>query len=283
MQIKVLGASGGIDVGIHTTAFLLDDDTLIDAGTGVCNLPLAVQLGIEQVFLTHAHLDHLVGVPFLAESAMRHRARNGLPPIRVYALVEVLNALREHIFNGCIWPDLLRLPCVEHPALELMPLEAGSQVSLSQGRRVEAVSAAHSVPAVGFAVHQQGETWLFMGDTGRNPLLWQFINQLPRRRLRLRSLVAECTFADGDQAFADLTGHYTAHSLAQDMVEHLRSGRFDLYLSHLKPGDKAAIEQGPCALSQVARARGCSVQLLQQGHVFELGMNQKNAAPASST
>ncbi|MDO4795840.1 MAG: 3',5'-cyclic-nucleotide phosphodiesterase [Brachymonas sp.] len=281
MQIKVLGAAGGIDVGIHTTAFLLDDDTLIDAGTGVCNLPLAVQLGIHQVFLTHAHLDHLAGLPFLAESVARYRADKRLPPIRVHALPEVLNALRQHIFNACIWPDLLRLPCVEHPALELMPLEVGGQVQLSQGRCVEAVSAAHSVPAVGFAVHQRNETWLFTGDTGRNPLLWQFINQLPQSGQRLRSLVAECTFADGEQAFADLTGHYTAHSLAQDMGEHLQRGQFDLYLSHLKPGDKAAIVQGLNALRQVAQAKGCPVHLLQQGHVFELGSVQKDAASSA--
>lgn len=278
MQIKALGVSGGIDVGIHTTAFLLDADTLIDAGTGVCNLPLAVQLGIQQVFLTHAHLDHLVGLPFLAESAVRHRARNELPSIRVHALAEVLHALSEHIFNGRIWPDLLRLPCVEHPALELVPLEVGSQVQLSQGRCVEAVSAAHGVPAVGFAVHQQGETWLFTGDTGRNPLLWQFINQLSQRGQRLRSLVAECTFADCDQAFAQLTGHYTAHSLAQDISEHLQDGQFDLYLSHLKPGEKAAIVQGLNVLREVAQARGCQVQLLQQGHVFELGSVRAGAA-----
>lgn len=284
MQIKVLGASGGIDAGIHTTAFLLDADTLIDAGTGVCSLPRVVQLGIHQVFLTHAHLDHLAGLPFLAESVVRHRAEQQLPPIRVHALPEVLDALRQHIFNGCIWPDFTCLPSAAQPVLELLPLQVGSQVQLSGGRCVEAISAAHGVPAVGFAVHQQGESWLFTGDTGRNALLWQFINQLPLRGQRLRSLVAECTFADDDQAFADLTGHYTAHSLAQDMVEHLRSGQFDLYLSHLKPGDKAAIVRGLNALCQVARAKGCSVQLLQQGHVFELGglsVAQDTSAPCS--
>lgn len=282
MQIKVLGASGGIDAGIHTTAFLLDGDTLIDAGTGVCSLPLAEQLGIHQVFLTHAHLDHLVGLPFLADSVARHRIENHLLPIRVHALPEVLSALRQHIFNDCIWPDFMRLPSPAQPVLELLPLAVGSQVLLSQGRCVEAVSAEHGVPAVGFAVHQQGESWLFTGDTGRNPLLWQFINQLPQRGQRLRSLVAECTFADGDQAFADLTGHYTAHSLVQDLVEHLHGGSFDLYLSHLKPGDKAAIVQGLNTLRQVAQAKGCAVQLLQQGHVFALGVAPDDAAPQAA-
>ncbi len=268
MHIKVLGASGGIDTGIHTTAFLLDDDTLIDAGTGVCHLPLAVQLGIHQVFLTHAHLDHIAGLPFLVDSVMRYRLEKQLPPIKVYAQAEVLAVLRQHIFNEHIWPDFTRLPTPQQPVLELLPIEAGNTMALSNGRCVEAVHAAHNVPTVGFAVHQNENTWLFTGDTGRNPALWQYINQLPQQGQRLRWLVAECTFADEDQDFADLTGHYTAHALAQDMGEHLHSGGFELYLRHLKPGDKAAIVQGLDALRAVVQEKNCHLHLLQQDHVF---------------
>ena len=134
---------------------------------------------------------------------------------------------------------------------------------------VEAVSAVHSVPSVGFAVHHDGDTWIFTGDTGRNPLLWQYINQLPDQGQQLRWLVTECTFADDDQAFADLTGHYTSSSLSQDMGEHLHTGDFGLYLSHLKPSDKAAILQGLDALQRVAKEKNCQVHLLQQEHVFD--------------
>ena len=268
MQIKVLGASGGINAGIHTTAFLLDGDTLIDAGTGACNLPLAVQQGIEQVFLTHAHLDHIVGLPMLAEGVLRHRMENDLPPIKVYARAEVLNSVHQHILNGHIWPDFTCLPSATHPMLELVPMEVGSSIALSGGRFIEAIPAVHSVPSAGFAVHQGDDTWVFTGDTGRNPLLWQFVSQLPRQRRSLRWLVTECTFADDDQAFADLTGHYTAHSLAQDLDEHLHSGGFELYLSHLKPCDKAAIVRGLDVLRLKTKEKGCQLHLLQEGHVF---------------
>ena len=40
MTLRVLGCSGSIASGCKTTAFLLDDDVLIDAGTGVGDLPL---------------------------------------------------------------------------------------------------------------------------------------------------------------------------------------------------------------------------------------------------
>ena len=35
MQIKILGCSGGIGGNMRTTSILVDDDVLIDAGTGV--------------------------------------------------------------------------------------------------------------------------------------------------------------------------------------------------------------------------------------------------------
>ena len=35
MRIRVLGCSGGIGAGSRTTALLIDEDVLIDAGTGI--------------------------------------------------------------------------------------------------------------------------------------------------------------------------------------------------------------------------------------------------------
>jgi hypothetical protein len=40
MQIRVLGCSGSIAAGSRTTSFLVDDDVLVDAGTGVGDLTL---------------------------------------------------------------------------------------------------------------------------------------------------------------------------------------------------------------------------------------------------
>ena len=40
MSLRVLGCSGSIAAGCRTTSFLVDDDILIDAGTGVGDLTL---------------------------------------------------------------------------------------------------------------------------------------------------------------------------------------------------------------------------------------------------
>ena len=62
MRIRVLGCSGAIAKDCRTTSFLIDEDTLIDAGTGVGDLSLDEMRKIEHVFLTHSHLDHVAAI-----------------------------------------------------------------------------------------------------------------------------------------------------------------------------------------------------------------------------
>ena len=40
MKFRVLGCSGGIGARARTTSFLVDDDVLLDAGTGVEDLSI---------------------------------------------------------------------------------------------------------------------------------------------------------------------------------------------------------------------------------------------------
>jgi len=173
MTLRVLGCSGSIAAGCKTTAFLLDDDVLIDAGSGVGDLSLDALTRIDHVFISHSHLDHILSLALLADSVMRARLAQGRGPIQVHALPETLAALRTHIFNGVIWPDFTRLPSANNPVLRLMPFAVGD-VLTSIGRkcrRIEVLSAAHTVPAVGFAVDDG--RWVYTGDTGPNPALWQ--------------------------------------------------------------------------------------------------------------
>jgi cAMP phosphodiesterase len=110
LQVRVLGCSGSIAKGCLTTSFLLDDTVLIDAGTGVGDLTHEDIARIDHVFLTHSHLDHVLAVGLLADSGLRLRMAAKRPPVQVYALRDTLEALREHIFNGVIWPDFTVIP-----------------------------------------------------------------------------------------------------------------------------------------------------------------------------
>src|SRR5947207_3762655 len=200
MQIRVLGCSGSIAAGCKTTAFLLDDDVLIDAGTGVGDLPLEAMARIDHILISHSHLDHVLSIGLLADAVMRERLAHDRPTIQVHALPETLAALRTHIFNGVIWPDFTRLPSAEQPVLQLVPFAIGDRLTLN-GKRIEVLSAVHTVPAVGFAVHpgrsaagDEPGAWVYTGDTGPNPALWQRLKDM-----KVAHLVIETAFSDEER------------------------------------------------------------------------------------
>lgn len=258
MNIRVLGCSGSIAAGYKTTAFLLDDDVLIDAGTGVGDLELPALARIDHILVTHAHLDHVLGIPLLADSVMRLRMQAGRPPIQVHALPETLAALRQHVFNGVIWPDFTRLPEPDRPALQFRPLAVGDRLSFGR-HQIEVLSASHTVPACGYAV-DGGDAghWVFTGDTGPNPALWARLAEI-----KVAQLVIETAFGDDECELARISQHLCPRSLAQEL--RLLAQPAEVYITHIKPGEIEAVMQAIHALD-----KRHSVSALHAGQLMQL-------------
>lgn len=230
MQIRVLGCSGSIAAGSRTTSFLLDADVLIDAGTGVGDLTLDELARIDHIFISHSHLDHVLAIGLLADSVTRRRSAAQRPPVQVHALAPTLAALRTHIFNGVIWPDFTRLPNPEHPVLALRAFEVGDAIVLGS-RRIEVLPAAHTVPAVGFAVSVgDAPAWVYTGDTGPNPALWQRLATLP-----LGALVIETAFRDDEHVLASVSRHLCPSQLRDELAR--LQAPVDVFITHIKPGE----------------------------------------------
>src|SRR5262245_7851069 len=99
MRLRVLGCSGSIGGRQNrTTSFLVDQDVLIDAGTGVGDLSLAELTMIDHIFITHSHLDHVDSIAFFLDSAGALRPQ----PVTVYATAPTIAILKKHLFNGDI-------------------------------------------------------------------------------------------------------------------------------------------------------------------------------------
>ena len=233
MQIRVLGCSGSIAAGSRTTSFLLDDDVLIDAGTGVGDLTLDEMVRIDHILVTHSHLDHILSIGLLADSVTRRRHAQGRAPIQVHALAATIAALRLHVFNGVIWPDFTRLPDTRHPVLAFQAVEVGQILTLGE-HRVEVLPALHTVPAVGYAVLGQPGAWVFTGDTGPNPALWARLASLP-----MCALVIETAFGDDEHALAQLSQHLCPTALRAELA-HLATPT-EVYITHIKPGEVDAV------------------------------------------
>ena len=226
MKLRVLGCSGGIGGNQRTTSFLLDNDILIDAGTGVGELSLAEMSAIDHIFITHSHLDHIACIPLMIDSVWMMRDL----PITIYATAETLEILQQHIFNWKIWPDFSQIPNAQTPAMRYQAIQLGSAVELN-GRKITPVPANHVVPAVGYQLDSGKASLVYTGDTTSNDALWTVVNKIEN----LRYLIIESAFSNQEKGLAVLSKHLCPDLLAEEMLKLKRSA--ELFITHLKPDE----------------------------------------------
>ena len=253
MRIRVLGCSGGIGSGSRTTALLIDDDVLIDAGTGIGDLELADIDPIRHVFLTHAHLDHIAGLPMLADRVFDE---NFAVPLTVYARDETIRAVQTHLFNDVIWPDFTKLPTAANPMLRFHVCSPGDTVSIGH-RNFYAVDVMHSVPSLGYTVQNSSGAFAVSGDTKSNKTLWPVLNACDD----LRVLVIEVSFPDEMAKLASESGHYTPKTMTDDLrrLKH----EPEIWLTGMKPGEEDRIYQ-----QVLDAAPGKNIHMLSRGTVL---------------
>lgn len=256
MKIKVLGCSGGIG-GRHmrTTSLLVDHDVLIDAGTGACDLSLAELAQINHVFVTHSHLDHILSIPLMVDSAGAMRDQ----PLVIHALPETIAILKQHVFNWHIWPDFTTIPTVDAPFMRFEAIAPGQTVTIRK-RRFTTLPAVHVVPAVGYQITSaEGASLAFTGDTTVNEFLWPRLNRIRD----LRYLIIETAFCNRERALAIASKHLCPSMLA-DELNNLESSP-EIFITHLKPGEMELTMQ------EIQEDVGdYNPRMLQIGHVFEL-------------
>ncbi len=241
MKLKVLGCSGGIghEGGqiARTSSFLLDDDVLIDAGTGVEDLTIDELVRINHVFLTHSHLDHVVSLPLMVDSVGNRRTQ----ALKVHALPDTIHALKTHLFNWVIWPDFTEIPHYDSPWLQFVPLQPGSALEIlapdGASRVLRAIPANHTVPAVAFHIRCPAGSIVYSGDNVATDDFWRQINSIDD----LKGLIIETAFSNREQDLALTSKHMYPIALGESLAKMQSDAR--IYLTHLKPADRATIEQ----------------------------------------
>lgn len=228
MRIRVLGCSGGIGGSLRTTALLVDDDILVDAGTGVGDLSLESLAKIDHIFVSHSHLDHVTSIPFLVDTVCWMRGS----PIVVYGIKDTLDILRSHLFNWKIWPDFTQIPDDDNPFMRYREVQVGEAVVIG-GRRITAMPANHTVPAVGYLLDSGRASLAYSGDTTLNDGLWKVVNEAPN----LRYLIIETAFSNKERDIAVASKHLCPDMLAEEL-EKMRV-RPEVFITHLKPGEGA--------------------------------------------
>ena len=254
MDIRILGCSGGIGGPARTTSFLIDQDILIDAGTGVSDLDIAALEAIDHIFLTHAHLDHTGSLPLLLDSVGPQRNK----PVTVHAQAETIDVLKKHIFNWKVWPDFGAIPDNDNPYLVFSEMVPGETVTLDD-RQIRSIAVEHTVPAVGYLVSNTKGSFAFSGDTTNTHEFWTVLNDCDD----LQFLVVETTFLDRDRELSELSKHLCPAML----VEELKKLKVKpaIYITHLMPGYEKEI------MEEIVNHIGSPGPLaLECGHVFKL-------------
>lgn len=256
MRIKVLGASGAEFPGHNPPAYLINEFLLLDAGTLGAVLEEEEQWKIRYVLLSHAHLDHIRAIPFLADNIIIKNKRHN---VTVMALPEVLEQLKNHLLNGNIWPDFTTIG-KRGPVLRLKGLKPEKEIRINS-LRILPVAVNHSVPASGFVIkeikrNKGASTLIYTGDTGPTERLWYHCQEADL-------LISEVSFPNRLSRLAEETGHLTPKLLRGELKKIQRLPK-RILITHPKPQYLGIIQKELKAL----KIKG--LRLLREGEEIEL-------------
>ncbi|GAB4484563.1 MAG: 3',5'-cyclic-nucleotide phosphodiesterase [Thermodesulfovibrionales bacterium] len=256
MKVRVLGSSGAESPGYNSPAFLVDGKILLDGGTIGSSLTEREQWRIRDILITHAHLDHIKAIPFLADNIIIRRKKNG---VSLFGTAATLATLRHHLLNNLLWPDFTKISASIDPVLKLRNIASGRPFTVN-GFLVTAFPVNHTVDAVGYLVRNRaGRTLLYTGDTGPTDKIWKSCG-------RLNGLIIEVSFPNSMEDLALKTGHMTARLLGRE-VQKMAAVPERILITHPKPQYINRIRSEIAALSLRQNLR---IEMLRDGEIYRV-------------
>jgi ribonuclease BN (tRNA processing enzyme) len=228
MLLEILGCHGGSVPGRRLPSFLINGHVLLEAGSVTSALPLGAQAGIEQVLITHAHLDHTIGLAFLVDNIQSAQTSAGrVAAVTAASIAPVVDDLRAHCFNNRLWPDFTKLPTSDEPTLRFETLRERESIEFGS-LTVVPVPVHHAVPAAGFIIHDGTSGLVLSGDTGPTDQIWK----VAREFKSIHAIIVETAFPNRLEDLATVSGHFTPALLQRDMEKMPDA---PLWVYHIKP------------------------------------------------
>ncbi len=203
---------------------VINDTIAIDAGSIGLLWPVERQMQIQQVFLSHSHLDHVASLPLFLDNIYKP----GPDCPTVYACEATIKCLREDVFNDRLWPDFIRLSEEESPFLKLQTLKPEVPVNLP-ALTVTPVPLRHIVPTMGFILQDANSAVAVVSDTSPTQRIWEVL----AATRKLRAVILDCSFPNSHRWLADKSGHLCPELFAEEIRRLPESVQVIAY--HLKP------------------------------------------------
>ncbi len=245
MKLVLLGTTGYHPNNRRHTAcmFLPEAGVMLDAGTGAFRLGEHLQTPHLDILLSHAHLDHVVGLTFLL--GVLHDKE--MTRVTIHGEIEKLDAVREHVFAEQIFP----VP----PDYEFRPIEQG--LHLPGGGKLTYFPLQHPGGSIGMRLDFPSGSLAYVTDVTATPDA-DYLQHIHGVDL----LLHECYFADGNEELATVTGHSCTTPVAE-AAKAAEVGR--LILVHVAPH---SIEDDPIGIA-AARAIFPATEIAEDNMVVE--------------
>jgi cAMP phosphodiesterase len=236
----------------HLACFVVDDLIAFDAGSLAISTTAEQKKRIRDVVLSHAHLDHIAGLPLYIDDLFATIKR----PIQIHATSEVIEILERDIFNWSIYPRFSELRNEYGVVLEYRPFEVEKEFSVKH-LKVKAINVNHKVPSVGFIVSDGKSGFALTNDTAAVNRFWDVINETEN----LSAVLVECAFPNELSDLACNSHHLTPRVLEQELSK-LRKD-YPIYVVNIKP---MYVEQ---VARQIKELEIENLQILEVGKVYE--------------
>ncbi|MGI9472055.1 MAG: MBL fold metallo-hydrolase [Rubripirellula sp.] len=102
MQLHCLGTAGyHPNEARHTSCYYLPESGIaLDAGSGIFRLANHIKTDSLDILLSHAHLDHTLGLTFLLDVLYERPVKQ----LRIWGEAKKLAAVRDHLLHDLIFP-----------------------------------------------------------------------------------------------------------------------------------------------------------------------------------
>lgn len=237
----------------HLACFVIDDLVAIDAGSLATATTEIQKENIRNVVLTHAHLDHIAGLPLFLDDLFAFLKE----PVIVHATSQIIETLERDVFNWSVYPRFSELNNEHGAVMNYRQFQAGNEFHIAH-LRIKSIEVNHKVPTVGFIISDNKTKIALTGDTAETDKFWETLNA----EEKIDALLIECAFPTGLSELAGASHHLTPRIVQRELTK-FRHENCPIYAINLKPMYREQI------VRELEELKIENLQVLEVGKVYD--------------